>query len=119
MFQTYGKSIVAAIYAVAVVAIPLATGDGHIDPAEGVTIATAIATAALTYLVPLVPSAPWTKTAVGAVLAGLGVLSTVIGDGIDANDMLLVAASVLGAVGITLAPAISPATGTAAGSAAR
>src|SRR5690349_19249851 len=51
MFQTYGKSIVAALYAVAIVAIPLVTGDNHVDAAEGVTIATAIATAALTYLV--------------------------------------------------------------------
>jgi hypothetical protein len=118
MFQTYGKAIVAAVYAVAVVAIPLFSGDQHIDPAEGVTIATAIATAALTYLVPLAPSARWTKSAVGAVLAGLGVLSTVIGDGIDANDMLLVAASVLGALGITLAPAVSPATGPRAGAGA-
>lgn len=115
MFQTYGKSIVAALYAVAIVAIPLFTGDNHVDPAEGVTIATAIATAALTYLVPLVPTARWTKTAVGAVLAGLGVLSTVIGNGIDANDLVLIAASVLGALGITLAPAISPATGSASG----
>jgi hypothetical protein len=118
MFQTYGKSIVAAVYAVAIVAIPLFSGDQRIDPAEGVTIATA-STALLTYLVPLVPTATWTKTAVGAVLAGLGVLSTVIGDGVDANDLLLIAASVLGALGITLAPAISPRTGTAAGSAAR
>ena len=118
MFQTYGKALVAAVYAVAIVAIPLFTGDNHVDPAEGVTIATATCTALLTDLVPLVPSATWTKTAVGAVLAGLGVLSTVIGDGIDANDLLLIAASVLGALGITLAPAISPATGARAGAAA-
>ena len=115
MFQTYGKSIVAAVYAVAIVAIPLFSGDHHVDAPEGVTIATAILTALLTYVVPLVPSATWTKTVVGAGLAGLGVLSTVIGDGIDANDLLLIAASVLGALGITLAPAISPTTGAAAG----
>lgn len=118
MFATYGKSIVAALYAVAIVAIPLATGDNHIDPAEGVTIATAVCTALLTYLVPLAPSARWAKTVVGAALAGLGVLSTVIGDGVDANDLLLIAASVLGALGITLAPAYSPATGTRAGAGA-
>ncbi|GIF16536.1 hypothetical protein [Actinoplanes teichomyceticus] len=117
MFRTYGKSIIAAIYAVLVVAIPLVTGDNHVDPAEGVTIATAVATAILTYLVPLAPGATWAKTAVGAVLAGLGLLSTLIGDGIDANDLLLIAASVLGALGITLAPAISPATGARAGAA--
>jgi len=115
MFQTYGKSIVAALYAVAVVAIPLVSGDLHIDAAEGVAIAIAACSAALTWLVPLVPSAPWTKTAIGAVLAGLQIAATVITGGIDANDLLLIAAAVIGALGIAAAPAISPATHTAAG----
>jgi len=108
MFKTYGKSIVAALYAVAVVAIPLFSGDHHIDPAEGIAIAIAASTAALTWLVPLVPSAPWTKTAIGAVLAGLQIAATVIVGGIDSNDLLLIAAAVLSALGIAVAPATSP-----------
>lgn len=111
--QTYGKFIVAFLYAVAVTAVPLFSGDKHIDPSEGVAIGIAACTAALTFLVPLVPSAPWTKTAIGAVLAGLQVATTVIVGGVDGNDMMLIAFAVLSALGITIAPAASPKTATA------
>lgn len=113
--QVYGKFIVSFFYAVAVVAVPLFSGDKHIDPSEGVAIGIAVCTAALTYLVPLAPSAPWIKTAVGAVLAGLQVATTVIIGGVDSNDVLLIAFAILSALGITLAPAVSPKTGTAVG----
>lgn len=115
MLQTYGKSIVAFLYAVAVVAVPFFSGDKHVDPSEGVAIAIAVCTAALTWLVPLVPSAPWTKTAIGAVLAGLQVLTTVVIGGVDANDMLLIVFAVASFLGIAVAPAVSPQTGTKAG----
>lgn len=105
--ENYGKSIMAAIYAVAVVAVPFFSGDKHVDPSEGVAIAIAICTAALTYLVPLAPSARWTKTAIGAVLAGLQVATTVIVGGIDGNDIMLIAFAVMSALGIYLAPAVS------------
>lgn len=118
MFQTYGKSIVAFIYAVAVVAVPFFSGDGRVDASEGVAIAIAVCTAALTWLVPLAPSAPWTKTAIGAVLAGLQVLTTVVVGGVDANDVLLIAFAVASFLGIAVAPAISPQTGTKAGAGA-
>lgn len=111
--QTYGKSIVAFLYAVAVVAVPFFSGDHHVDPSEAVAIAIAACTAALTFLVPLVPSAPWTKTAIGALLAGLQVAATVIIGGIDGNDVMLIAFAVLSALGITIAPAVSPNTATA------
>lgn len=113
--QTYGKSIVAFLYAVAVVATPLFSGDHDIDPSEWVAIGIAACTAALTFLVPLVPSAPWTKTLIGAVLAGLQVATTVIVGGVDGNDMLLIAFAVLSFLGITVAPAASPRTATAVG----
>jgi hypothetical protein len=107
MFQTYGKSLVAALYAVAVVAVPLFSGDHHVDPSEGVAIGIALCTALLTYLVPLVPGARWAKTAVGAVLAGLQVATTVIVGGVDSNDVLLISLAVLSFLGIAVAPAIS------------
>jgi hypothetical protein len=113
MLQTYGKSLVAFAYAVAVVAVPLFTGDHHVDPSEAVAIGIAACTAALTFLVPLVPSAPWTKTAIGAVLAGLQVAVTVIVGGVDSNDWLLIAFAVASALGIQLAPAVSPRTAVA------
>jgi hypothetical protein len=115
MFQKYGKAIIAALYAVAVIAIPLWSGDHHIDPSEGIAIGIALCTALLTYLVPLVPSAPWTKTAIGVVLAALQVAATQIVGGIDSNDVLLIIAAVVGALGIGIAPAISPKTATASG----
>lgn len=117
--QTYGKSIVAFLYAVAVVAVPLFTGDHHIDPAEGIAIAIAASTAALTYLVPLVPSAPWTKMAVGAVLAGLQVAAGLVVGGIDGNGWVSILAAVISALGITVAPAVSARTKTAHGLGAR
>lgn len=114
---THGKAIVAFLYAVAVAALPQLTGDRHVGPAEAVAIAIAITTAVATYLVPLAPSAPWVKTAVAAVLAGLQVVATVILDGaLDSNDILLVAATVLGTLGIAIAPA-SSAPGTPEGTA--
>lgn len=115
MFTTYGKSIVAFAYAVAVVAVPLFSGDKHVDPAEGVAIAIAVCTAALTFLVPLAPGATWTKTAIGAVLAGLQVATTVIVGGVDANDWMLIAFAVASFLGIAVAPAVSPRTQVAAG----
>lgn len=115
MLQKYGKSIVAFLYAVATVAIPFWSGDHHVDASEGVAIGIAVCTAALTWLVPLVPSAPWTKTAIGVILAVLQVVTTVIVGGIDSNDLLLIGAAIISALGIGLAPAISPKTQAAAG----
>ncbi len=106
--STHGKAIVAFLYAVAVAALPQLTGDRHVEPAEAAAIAIAITTAVATYLVPLAPSSPWVKTGVAAVLAGLQVVATVILDGaLDSNDILLVAATVLGTLGIAVAPAVS------------
>jgi hypothetical protein len=114
-WQVYGKAFLAGAYAVAIIVISAWSGDNHVDPDEGVAIAIAACTAALTYLVPLAPGARWTKTAIGAVLAGLQVAATVIVGGVDGNDWLLIAAAVLGALGITLAPAISTRTGVRSG----
>ncbi|MEU7904098.1 hypothetical protein [Actinoplanes sp. NPDC049118] len=113
--QVYGKSIVAALYAVAVVAVPQLSGDGRVDPSEAVAIGIAVCTALLTYIVPLVPSAPWVKTAIGAVLAGLQVATTIIVGGVDSNDALLIAFAVLSFLGIAVAPAESPRTAVAVG----
>lgn len=116
MFKTYGKTWLAFFYAVATVAVPLYSGDHHIDPSEGVSIAIAVVTNAGVWLIPLVPSAAWTKSAVGFLLAGLNVTAVVILDhSIDLEEWLMIATSALGAIGITLAPADSPKTGTAVG----
>jgi hypothetical protein len=113
--QSKGKFIVAFLYALAVVAVPILDGPHQPTPAEWIAIAIAACTAALTWLVPLVPSATWVKSAVGAVLAGLQVAVTVIDGGINGNDGLLIVFAVLAALGITVAPAASPKTRTAVG----
>lgn len=113
VLATYGKSLVAAVYAVAVVAVPFISGDHHVDPSEGVAIAIAVCAALLTYVVPLVPGARWVKTAVGALLAGLQVATTVIVGGVDSNDWLLIILAVMSFLGIAAAPAVSTATGIA------
>lgn len=106
--STHGKAIVAFLYAVAVAALPQLTGDRSVDAAELVAVAIAITTAVATYLVPLAPSMPGVKTLVAAVLAGLQVTATLILDGtLATDDVLLIAATVLGALGIAVAPAES------------
>lgn len=105
--QTAGKAVIAFFYAVAVVAVPL-FGNNHVPSStEWVQIAIAVVTAAGVYVAPLVPGATWTKTALGAMLAGLQVLVTAIDGGMDGNDWLTVAFAVASALGIYLAPAES------------
>ena len=105
--QKYGKGIVAFLYAIAIIVVPQLSGDHHVDASEGVAIGIAVCTAALTYLVPLAPTMPWAKTAIGAAMAGLQIATTVIIDGIDGNDILLITFAILSALGIALAPAVS------------
>ena len=114
MISRYGKSVVAFLYALAFVAIPQISGDGHLDPSEAVTLAIAVVTAAGVYLIPLAPTAKWTKTAVGVLLAALNVAATLILDHrIDAEEWLMIATAALAAAGIAVAPARSPKTNTA------
>ena len=105
--QTMGKAIVAALYAAAVVAVPLLEGNHVPSPAEWVQIVIALLTAVTVYVVPVVKGAAWVKTVVGALLAVAQVLVTVINDGINGNDALMIVFALAGALGIALAPADS------------
>lgn len=112
MFRRYGKPIVSVLVGVAFALYlalgPASPGGAGITAIEAVLIATALAQAFGTYIVPLAASAPWGKTAVGAVLAGLAVAVTVLGDGWQAQqDIFIIAFEVAAALGITIAPAIS------------
>jgi predicted tellurium resistance membrane protein TerC len=108
-FSTHGKSLTAFAYALAVAFLPQLNDGWHTPtPVEGVAIAIAVTTAAMTYLVPLVPRAPGIKTAVAAVLTALQVAATLVVDGWpDATGIMLIAAAFLGALGIAVAPAAS------------
>lgn len=105
--NTAGKSIIAFLYALAVTIIPFVDGGRRPSSAEWVSIAIAAASAVSVYLTPLIPQAAWAKTAVGAVLAGLQVLVTVIDGGVNGSDVLLIVVAIAAAVGIQLAPATS------------
>lgn len=103
-----GKAIFAALYAIAVTAVPFFEGSGREpSPAEGVQIAIAVVTAFGVYITPLIRGAAWTKTAVAVALAALQVLVTVIVDGVSGNDVLMIAFAIAGALGIAVSPAAS------------
>lgn len=111
-----GKAVIAFLYAVAVVLVPVLSGDNPAPrPDEWVQIVIALVTAGAVYLAPLAPGATWVKSAIGALLAGLQVLTTAIVGGVDGNDVLMIVVAVTGALGIVLAPAASPSTSTAVG----
>jgi hypothetical protein len=104
---THGKTIVAFLVAVLAAAWPQITGDYHVDAAEGIAIATAVVTAAATYLVPLAPGMPGIKTATYVVLTGLGTAATVAVGGFSADDLLLILGAAATAAGVWIAPAAS------------
>ena len=106
-FAKYGKSIGALAFFVYTTAIGLWTGDHHIDATEGVIIAVAVANGVLVFIVPMAPGWRWGKSAIGVVLPVLAIVQTVIGDGIDGNDVYLIAGALVTALGIPILPAVS------------
>jgi len=102
-----GKAIVALLVALVAAAWPQLTGNHRLDLAEGIALGTALASTLVVYLVPLVPSAPWLKTLLYAVLAGLGVATTAVVDGIDSSELLLILGAVASVFGVWVAPAAS------------
>jgi hypothetical protein len=105
--STYGKSIMGFLGALALVVIPLVTGDNHIDPSEWLAIIIAAAQLALVYLIPLAPGARWVKTAISFVITVAQVLTTIIIGGIDGNDVAILITTVLTFFGIAVAGAVS------------
>jgi len=107
MIRKYGKSLAAVAAAALTVAYGALSGDQHIDTAEAVQIAIAIATAVGVYLVPLAPERRWAKTAVAVVLGVLQVLATVILGGLDPHEWIALALAALTVLGVGAAPARS------------
>lgn len=102
-----GKFVVAFLYALASLIVPFIDRGGAPNAVEWTQILIAAVTAVGVYIAPIIPEAPWVKTAVGFLLAGLNVLVTVIVDGVSGNDVLMIVLAALAAVGITVAPARS------------
>lgn len=105
--QDKGKAVFAFLYGVFAVALPFFEGGGRPDAEGWVQIAIGVVTAFAVYLAPVIPESPWTKTLIGVSLAGLQVLATTVLGGIDGAELLLIAAAIGGALGITVAPATS------------
>ncbi|BCJ64162.1 hypothetical protein [Polymorphospora rubra] len=110
LIQKYGKAGVAVVFAGLTAAYAALGGDQHVDPVEWVAIATAAAQAILVWLVPLVPSAPWLKTAVNGALAVLGVLTVAIVGGLDNAEVVLMLLAGLSVLGVGVAPSASTTT---------
>jgi hypothetical protein len=115
MVERIGKAVVAVVVLVAITVFQQLSGDHRIDPMEWVQIATALATAAGVYLIPLAPQAPWTKTALAVVLSLLQIATTVVLGGWDFDEIVVTLITVAGALGIAVAPATSPVTRTSVG----
>lgn len=111
--QKYGKAIVAVLAAAAVALYQSYSGDRTIEPVEWVSIAIAFTTAVGVWLIPLAPQAKWSKTAVAVVLAVLQALTAVILDGLGPDEIVLLIITVAGALGVYIAPAVSPTPATA------
>lgn len=102
----YGKSI-AAVVAAALIALSSAFTDGHVDAAEGVTIAIATVTAIAVWLAPNLPQSPGIKTALAMVLSGLNAAAMLLVDGWSTADTINVVIAALGVLGVLGAPAQS------------
>jgi len=74
---------------------------------EWVHLGIGVATVLSVYFAPLVPQHTWIKSALGAILAGLGVLTTAVLGGVTVQEWMDVAAYVLASLGILAAPARS------------
>jgi hypothetical protein len=107
VFRRYGKALVAVLGTALTIAYGALSGDQHIDAEEMVQIAIATATAIGVYLVPLTSGQRWAKTGVAAGLSLLQVLATVIMDGLDPSEWVLLALAALTVVGVGAAPAVS------------
>jgi len=110
-FDHYGKTLLSGLFALFVFVLPLYSGDKRIDGVETVMVAMAVGNALMVYVVPITPKLPWLKSFTNAVLAGLVVLQSVMGNGVDLNEMAMIIGAVLAALGVVIAPAASLAQG--------
>lgn len=107
-WQRIGKAIASVLGSIVVLAyLYLEEGDRSIDRVEGVQLAIVGTQSVLVYVVPLASHARWSKTAVEWVLAGLLALSSVIVDGWQLNDGIVIALALLSAAGVAVTPARS------------
>lgn len=106
MFRTYGKSIVAVLFALLTAAASALT-DGVITAPEGVQVAIAAATAVGVYLVPVMYEWPWAKTAIAMLLAGLNLAVTIITNGITPAEWINLGVAALSVLAVAKAPAES------------
>lgn len=106
-WKKYGKGVASAFFAIVFIVIPQVSGDHKVQLDEAVFIASGVAGAVLTYLVPLVPQFKSVKSVANAVLVAAAVATALTDKGFDFNEGILIATSFLSAIGVTIAPAAS------------
>lgn len=107
-WQRYGKAIMSVLGSVAVLLyLYLEQGDQRIDRVEGVQLGIVGAQSLLVYVVPLAAQYRWVKSAVEWTLAGLLALASVILDGVQLADYIVIGLAVLSAAGVAVTPARS------------
>ncbi|MBN9376310.1 MAG: hypothetical protein J0I40_13160 [Cellulomonas sp.] len=114
MLTQYAKAI-AAIIAAALAVIGAAITDGTITPVEAVTIAIAILTAVVVYLVPNFDAGAqaYAKGVAAFLGAGLAALATVLASTtgwatVTLSDWITVALAALGGIGVVVVPNLKP-----------
>lgn len=107
-WQRFGKAIMSVLGSVAVlVYLYLDQGDRQIDRIEGVQLAIIGTQSVLVYVVPVASHARWVKTGAEWILAGLLALASVIVDGWQVSDGIVIGLAVLSAAGVAISPARS------------
>ena len=106
MIHTYGKALVALLFA-ALTVLASALTDGHVTPAEGIQIAISVATAAGVWLAPNLPRWPGVKTALAALLAALNLAVTLIDGGLTSAEVANLVIAGLAVLGVGVTPAQS------------
>jgi hypothetical protein len=104
----YGKTVTAFLFTLYTVLVPLISGDHKLDGGEWVVFAIAVGNNLLVYIIPMSKSFASSKTVINSILAALAMLQTVLGGGIDMNEVALIIGAALAVLGVNIAPAFSP-----------
>lgn len=101
--KPYRKAVL-SIVATVIAGITTALTDNHISDAEWVNIAILGVGAVAVFFGPNTPFAPYTKTVLAGLTAGLVALQSFITDGLTQTEMYQIVLAVLAAIGVYAVP---------------
>lgn len=82
--------------------------DDKITSNEAVLLGLSILAALSTYIVPRVPSAPWLKSAIAFLFAGLTALQAALTDGVTTAEVVLIVIAAFGGIGVLITQSNAP-----------